>query len=213
MGRPLLSKFLTPIDAGRRPWYNEKNKGKGSAPMLNAQQKTEIAALAAELGFAEVGFLPAGDIPYRHEFRKFCEDNLCGNYNANYSCPPTCGTPAELEARATAFQEAVVLRSQWAVTTDGEADAKAGKAAHNRWMRQFAARRRAADGKCLVMAGGCCDLCPTCLASQGLPCPHPEEVWSCLSAYCVDAAELCRLAGVDFRWCPEQISFYSVYLF
>lgn len=27
------------------------------------------------------------DVPVDYKFRQFCEQNLCGNYGANYACP------------------------------------------------------------------------------------------------------------------------------
>ena len=47
----------------------------------------ELIKLAEEAGF-RAAVLPAKEIPVDGSFRKFCEDNLCGKYNANYSCPP-----------------------------------------------------------------------------------------------------------------------------
>ena len=181
--------------------------------MLNLEHQARYRSLAQELGFREAGFLSVKDIPFRHEFRQFCVDNLCGQYGANYSCPPACGTPEEMEARAAAFQEAVVLRSEWPAGRDGGMEGvKSYKQQHNRWTREFVARCREADGPSLVMAGGCCGLCDPCHMRQGDPCPHPEAVWSCLSAYCVDVAALAQAAGIHFCWDPSQVSFYSVYL-
>ena len=181
--------------------------------MLCPERQARYRDAARALGFAEAGFLPAAEIPFRHEFRKFCEDNLCGHYGANYSCPPSCGSPEEMEERAAAFREAVVLRSQWPAESPADMGSTMDhKQRHNRWMRQFVDRFREEDGPSLVMAGGCCGLCEPCRMTLNQPCPHPESAWSCLSAYCVDVAELARLAGVDFRWDPRQVSFYSVYL-
>ena len=181
--------------------------------MLKEENKAALAALAEELGFAETGFLPAAELPFRKEFRQFCVDNVCGNYGANYSCPPACGTPEEMEDRTRPFSQAVILRSQWTPEqAGGPQGVKACKDRHNRWTRQFVARRREEDGESLVMAGGCCGLCAPCRMREGQPCPHPKEAWSCLSAYCVDVAAMAEAAGMDFRWDPQRVSFYSVYL-
>ena len=180
--------------------------------MLTATQKEGILALARELGFEEAGFLEVKDLIFRHEYRTFCEDNLCGNFGSNHSCPPNCGTPEEMQTKASAFREGIVLRSQWSVESTADKTVAAScKAVHNRRTREFVRRR--SDGAFLVMAGGSCDLCPTCQAVNEGSCPHPETVWSCLSAYCVDVAAMAQAAGIDFRWDPKQLSYYSVYLF
>ena len=58
----------------------------------------ELIKLAEDAGF-RVALIPAKEIPLDGSFRKFCEDNLCGKYNANYSCPPACGTVEEVRER------------------------------------------------------------------------------------------------------------------
>ena len=61
----------------------------------------ELIKMAEDAGFL-AAILPAKDIPVDGSFRKFCEDNLCGKYNANYSCPPACGTVEEVHRRMSA---------------------------------------------------------------------------------------------------------------
>ena len=51
----------------------------------------EIFEQAKEMGIC-AAFVDTKDVVQDPSFRKFCEDNLCGKYNANYSCPPDCGT-------------------------------------------------------------------------------------------------------------------------
>ena len=58
----------------------------------------ELIKLAEDAGF-RVALIPAKEIPLDGSFRKFCEGNLCGKYNANYSCPPACGTVEEVRER------------------------------------------------------------------------------------------------------------------
>ena len=53
----------------------------------------EILTLAEAHGFRAALVRPE-DVPVDAKFRVYCEQNVCGNYNANYSCPPDCG-PAE----------------------------------------------------------------------------------------------------------------------
>ena len=54
--------------------------------------KEEISVFASDLGFA-CAWIEPSEIPVDEKFRSFCEENRCGNYNANYSCPPDCGSP------------------------------------------------------------------------------------------------------------------------
>lgn len=61
------------------------------------------------------GFLPALTVPNRipidKKFRKFCEENLCGQYHANYSCPPDCGTVEELQQKLLQEEQVLILQT------------------------------------------------------------------------------------------------------
>lgn len=74
----------------------------------------DLIKLAEEAGFL-AAVLPAKEIPVDSSFRKFCEDNLCGKYNANYSCPPGCGTVEEVHQRLFAQEKALVVEMIWEV--------------------------------------------------------------------------------------------------
>ena len=74
----------------------------------------ELIKLAEEAGF-RAAVLPAKEIPVDGSFRKFCEDNLCGKYNANYSCPPACGTVEEVHQLLYDQDKALVVEMIWEV--------------------------------------------------------------------------------------------------
>ena len=60
--------------------------------------KTEMIQLALNEGFSAVETIDMKQVIFNPAFRPFCEENLCGQYGANYSCPPDCGTPDEIAA-------------------------------------------------------------------------------------------------------------------
>ena len=47
---------------------------------------------ALSMGFADAAIMDTKDLVFVPEYRQFCEDNLCGNYNLVPACPPACGT-------------------------------------------------------------------------------------------------------------------------
>ena len=56
----------------------------------------EMIQYAVEEGFAAAEVIDTDTIVFDPSFRPFCEENLCGQYDANYTCPPICGTPEEI---------------------------------------------------------------------------------------------------------------------
>ena len=56
----------------------------------------KIVEFAIKEGFADAAIIDTADIVFNASFRPYCEENLCGQYGANYSCPPDCGAPEEM---------------------------------------------------------------------------------------------------------------------
>jgi len=59
--------------------------------MTREEIQKKLTALAKEQGFDHTAFLPVKDLVFVEEYRKYCEDNLCGNYGKRKNCPPICG--------------------------------------------------------------------------------------------------------------------------
>ncbi len=174
--------------------------------------QTELIRLAREAGFS-AAVLPASQVPVDGKFRAFCEENRCGQYHANYSCPPLCGSVEQMHSRILGSELALVLETQWPI--DGYQDTQAirhGKQAHNREMLRLN-EALCADGWVGICAGGsCCDLCEPCALTRGDACVHPKVQFSCLSAYCVDVAELAKRCGLEFAWDQKRLFVYSMIL-
>ena len=58
----------------------------------------DYAALAKISGFTDAAFLPVRELVVVPEYRRFCEQNLCGNYGVLPVCPPMSGTVEEMTA-------------------------------------------------------------------------------------------------------------------
>ena len=43
---------------------------------------------AKELGFSGAAVIDTAELVFIPEYRVFCEENLCGNYDLNPACPP-----------------------------------------------------------------------------------------------------------------------------
>ena len=43
---------------------------------------------AKALGFTQAALMPVSELVIVPEYRMFCEENLCGNYNVLPACPP-----------------------------------------------------------------------------------------------------------------------------
>ena len=174
---------------------------------------SQILKQAEEMGF-RAAFVDTAAVVQDPSFRKFCEDNLCGNYNANYACPPDCGTVEEVQARLKAGTRALVLQTVWEIGSYENKQAVAdSKKAHNAAVLRFTDTLRKAGFQGFCLGYGGCPLCEPCKRVENLPCAHPDKRISCMSAYCIDVGKLAGSCGLDFAWIPEKLFLFGMFVF
>lgn len=176
-------------------------------------ENTEILKLAEEFGFRP-SFVATEDVVQDPSFRKFCEDNLCGKYNANYSCPPDCGTVDQVQQRLRSGKKALVLQTIWDIGSyENKQAVLESKKAHNAAVLRLTdtLRKNGIRGFCLGYGG--CPLCDPCKRVENLPCAHPDRKISCMSAYCIDVGKLAEKCGLEFAWIPEKLFLFGLFVF
>lgn len=148
------------------------------------------------MGFADAAIMDTKDLVFVPEYRQFCEDNLCGNYNLVPACPPACGTVEEMQAKALKYEKALVLQT---VLKDPIMDPvlfKQAKHAQNILTEQLA-KWMQENGKedVLIMSAG------------------PYKNCSCMSAYSVDAQKMADAVGMVCWADDSDVRFFTQILF
>ena len=170
----------------------------------------ELIKLAEQAGF-HAALISAQDIPVDGAFRKFCEDNLCGKYNANYSCPPACGTVEEVRQRLYGGDKALVLQSIHEIGSyENKEEILRSKKNLNVAILKLTEDLRGKDVDCFCLGYGGCPLCNPCKQVEGEPCVFPEKRISCMSAYCIDVGKLAGKCGLEFAWIPEKLFLFGM---
>ena len=151
---------------------------------------------ALSMGFANAAIMDTKDLVFVPEYRQFCEDNLCGNYNLVPACPPACGTVEEMHEKAMKYEKALVLQT---VLKDPVMDPvlfKQAKHAQNILTEQLA-KWMQENGKedVLIMSAG------------------PYKNCSCLSAYSVDAQKMADAVGMVCWADDSDVRFFTQILF
>ena len=172
----------------------------------------QLIDLALQYGFS-AAVISTDAIVFDPSFRPFCEQNLCGQYGANYSCPPDCGTPEEMENRIRSKNRALVLQTVWPVADYTDAEAiRSAKKGHNAASVRLMQDLREKGIDCFMAGASGCNLCDSCAIRQNAPCRYPDLAFSCLSAYCVYVKKLAESCGMMYD-CPKgQISFFGMIL-
>ncbi|MCJ7837239.1 DUF2284 domain-containing protein [Cuneatibacter sp. NSJ-177] len=177
-------------------------------------EENDMIQMALDAGFLHAKVMDQSDLMFDAELRRYCEANTCGNFGANYACPPDCGTPGEMEAKTRKYKKALVLQTiQQVDSVMDEAQIKEVRRAHNLISLSLTDQFRKAGIHGLPVMAGPCSLCAVCARKQEEPCHFPERVASCLSAYCIDAYRMAQECEMDY-WCGEdKVAFFSIYLF
>ena len=175
-----------------------------------------LIAMAMDCAFTQAEVIPVQELVFDSSFRKYCEENKCGNFGTNYACPPYCGTPEQMKERVKVYAYALVMMSRFDV--ENALDPVQVIPTKNLHMeRTFALARKAASlpayKDSMLISGSPCMLCGECLMKKDIPCPHPEERYSCVSAYCLDVMALAKACGMEVSWELDQISYFSLFLF
>ena len=151
---------------------------------------------ALSMGFADAAIMDTKDLVFVPEYRQFCEDNLCGNYNLVPACPPACGTVEEMQTKALNYEKALVLQT---VLKDPIMDPvlfKQAKHAQNILTEQLARQMQEAGKEdILIMSAG------------------PYKNCSCMSAYSVDAQKMADAVGMVCWADDSDVRFFTQILF
>ena len=175
---------------------------------------TEMIQYAVEEGFAAAAVVDTGEIVFDPSFRPYCAENLCGQYGANYSCPPDCGSPDAMKQKVLAHKKALVLQTIWEISDYSDVPAiKQAKGAHNAAEIQLVKRLRAEGiGGFIVGASGCA-LCSPCAQTLGEPCRFPDLQYSCMSAYCIFVRKLADKCDMEYDCGEGLLAFFGMYVF
>lgn len=167
---------------------------------------------AVELGFANAFILETKQIPFNPAFRVCCEDNSCGKYGVNWSCPPDCGSTDEMQAKIRARKYGLVLQTMWDIDSEDGPSVKRCKGAHNKLTRELIAELQSQTEGFMIGASGC-GLCEVCALVDGEPCRFPDRMASCMSAYCIYVQKLAEENGMEYDSGPGLVNFFGMYVF
>lgn len=173
----------------------------------------ELLELAKAEGFFASLTMPE-QVPVNAKFRVYCEENRCGKYGANYSCPPDCGTVEELHQKILAEDKVLIVQTIWPISGyEDKAVIQKSKEVHNAMVLRLKAKmeQHGYAGFCSGYNG--CPLCSPCKRTENQPCIHPDLRISCMSAYCIDVAELAKRCSLAFAWSHDKLHLFGMIAF
>lgn len=70
---------------------------------------------AKQLGFSAAAVMDTKNLVFKPEYRVFCEENRCGNYDRNPACPPESGSVEEMKEKALSSTKHLSYRQRKAM--------------------------------------------------------------------------------------------------
>ncbi len=167
---------------------------------------------AKEMGFDTAVSLDPQILTAREDVRAMCEEDKCGAYNKNWTCPPAVGTTQQCQQKMRQYQRGILLQSIGQMRK--AVDSKCYRETEQRHIRNFYAfaqeiRKVYPDALCLG-AGGC-RVCKPCAYPQ--PCRFPEKAVSSMEGYGLFVTQVCRDTGAAYHHGERTITYTACVLF
>ena len=176
--------------------------------------KMEMIELSIAEGFHAAEIIDTDQIVFDAAFRPYCEENLCGQYGANYSCPPDCGTPEQMRQKVLAHKKALVVSTEWKIENFLQKDQlKKAKVLHNAAMIRLIKKLKSEGHDGFMIGASGCTLCSPCKLASGASCDYPDMMYSCMSAYCIYVKKLAEDCNMNYDYKNQMLPFFGMYVF
>lgn len=174
----------------------------------------EVKKLAQTIGFENCGEVHGREVPCDPTLRRFCEKNVCGMYGNCYMCPPAEGPVNTLITQIHNCKKVLVFEQEYPCPDPNnymEAQIAHEKRSQLLWMSMQKLGYTKDNSRVLTVGG--CHLCEECAIKTGEPCRHPDIACPSVSGYCIEAAKLANLAGLDMNAKNGGLVFMTLVLF
>jgi predicted metal-binding protein len=160
--------------------------------------------------FDHVHPIPAATITLAPLVRKLCEQNRCGHYGKNWTCPPAVPPIEYFREKIAGFDTFVLVSHIYEVKSSFDWRAMlAGGADFNDRLR---AVKRALETErpgqaFFVLGAGACPLCDPCACVAGEACRNPAEAIVSMEAAGIDVMRLMKDNGLTYYHGKNTVTF------
>lgn len=163
--------------------------------------------------FQNCNEIPKESISLNQEVRDLCEQNTCGNYNKNWSCPPAVAPLDEIKEKFDEFSNFIVLSQVYELedSMDFEGMVEGAKDFQKRLVELNKTLRESGIKYMMLGAGGC-TLCPKCTYPDE-PCRRPEDRIVSLEAHGIEVVKLMKDNGLKYNNGPNTMTYMGGILY
>jgi predicted metal-binding protein len=119
-----------------------------------------------------------------------------------------------MKQKVLSHKKALVLSTKWKIGDFSQTDRiRQAKNMHNAAMFRLIEKMRAQGHIGFMIGASGCSLCKPCKLTLGIPCEHPERMYSCMSAYCIYVKRLAEDCGIVYDYKDGILPFFGMYVF
>ena len=172
----------------------------------------DIVKLCLYTGACKAELINVSDLVLLPELREFCEQNACGAYGKNYTCPPHIGEINDLIEKLKTYNKAVIWQNIYPLEDsfdyEGMMDAKKD---HDIQTREVADKIYTEPGmtRTLILGAGGCTLCESCAANDDTPCKNPSKALSSLEAYGINVSKIENITNMKYINGQDTVTYFS----
>lgn len=176
----------------------------------------DLVKEALEFNATHAALVEVTKIPFNQDFRKQCEQNVCGSYNKNWMCPPGIGPISDLIQRVRGFKQGLLLQTVHPLEDSYDWDGMLeGKTSHEKVFRKLLEHieKREIFTEILPLSVGPCMHCAKCAYLTGNECSFPDKAVSSVEAYGIDVMALLKGCGIPYFNGQNTVSYVGLILF
>ena len=157
---------------------------------------------------------PAVLVP-EQRIRTFCEENKCGSYGKNYTCPPNAGSLDEIRERLESYSHGYLFQysKKMDLKKDWKKLIKSKDDFHKMILKIEDYMKKEGIEDVWGLIGGNCGLCDTCAIQEDKPCRHPDKARMSLEAIGIDVVGLLDNLGLDSHFHSDRITWTGCILY
>jgi predicted metal-binding protein len=167
----------------------------------------KLEALALCSGAARAKAIDISKVKFYPEFLEMCRMNSCGAYGANWTCPPACPSPWDMERTLGKFCGGILFQYEGVLKDrlDYEAMDAAGKAFQDIALG-LAEKLASAGEDFLVLGAGGCRRCAKCTYPNA-DCRHPVRLIYPMEGCGINVSEVCEQAALPYIGGKDTVIF------
>jgi len=170
--------------------------------------------LNEETGFAVILDLAAAPLPITESVIRYCENNACGKYGANWTCPPAVGKFEDCKKEIERYSKALLFRSEYKLNEWYDAERiEETIRAHQANVRRIREMIPKETGEHLVLSGGGCVYCKECAYVNREACRHPDIAIPPLEAYGIDWFRFAKKHNIKYGSPEGEMYYFGMILY